>query len=211
MIVVDGRYFMPSCVTNPFRRVTTASTMCKAILARDMIIRCSPCRRLLDLSGNIPFPRFIDATSLTPVSTSLSTVQVLPPTVMSTLNACLKVANIAEASGVPYVENVAKVAVHVFELLEQKGKNKKNAEELCQSIADTIVVIDTLVRMQGEQGTSCYIDICGEMETYLQRMAQDIKEFKLKHRGIKGIFCVDDFRDAIQSYRRRVDDLKTDF
>ncbi|KAK0218502.1 hypothetical protein EDD85DRAFT_355507 [Armillaria nabsnona] len=130
---------------------------------------------------------------------------------MSALNACLKVANIAEASGVPYVENVAKVAVLVFKLLEQKGKNKKNADELCQSIADTIVVIDTLVRMQGEQGTSCYIDICGEMETYLQRMAQDIKDFKLKHRGLRGVFCVEDFRDAIQSYRRRVDDLKTDF
>ncbi len=37
---------------------------------------------------------------------------------MSALNACLKVANIAEASGVPYVENVAKVAVVVFKLLE---------------------------------------------------------------------------------------------
>ncbi|KAK0436264.1 hypothetical protein EV421DRAFT_1132593 [Armillaria borealis] len=130
---------------------------------------------------------------------------------MPALNACLKVANIAEASGVPYVQNVAKVAAGVFKLLEQKGKNKKNADELCQSIADTIVVIDTLVRMQGEQGTSCYIDICGEMETYLQSMAQDIKDFKRKHRGFKGVFCVDDFRDAIQCYRRRVDDLKTDF
>ncbi|PBK84446.1 hypothetical protein ARMGADRAFT_1088461 [Armillaria gallica] len=130
---------------------------------------------------------------------------------MSALNACLKVANIAEASGVPYVQNVAKVAAAVFKLLEQKGKNKKNAEELCESIADTIVVIDDLVRMQGDQGTSCYIEICGEMEGYLQRMVQDMKDIKLKHRGLRGAFCVDDFRDAIQSYRRRVDDLKTDF
>ncbi|PBK65333.1 hypothetical protein ARMSODRAFT_1006694 [Armillaria solidipes] len=130
---------------------------------------------------------------------------------MPALNACLKVANIAEASGVPYVENVAKVAVVVFKLLEQKGKNKKSAEELCESIADTIVVIDTLVHMQGERGTSCYIDICGEMERYLESMAQDIKDIKLKHRGLKGVFCVDEFRDAIQAYRRRVDDLKMDF
>ncbi len=42
-------------------------------------------------------------------------------------------------------------------------------------------------------------------------MAQDIKDFKLKHRGLRGVFWVDDFRDAIQAYRRRVDDLKTDF
>ncbi len=42
-------------------------------------------------------------------------------------------------------------------------------------------------------------------------MAQDIKDVTLKHRGLKGVFCVDDFRDAIQAYRRRVDDLKMDF
>ncbi|KAK0491740.1 hypothetical protein EDD18DRAFT_1109490 [Armillaria luteobubalina] len=130
---------------------------------------------------------------------------------MSALNACLKVAKIAEASGAPYLENVANVAVVVFELLKQKGNNKKDVKELCESIADTIVVINDLVRMHGDQDTSCYIEICGEMETYLQRMAQDIKDFKLKHRGLRGVFCVDDFRDAIKSYRRRVNDLKNDF
>ncbi|KAK0491743.1 hypothetical protein EDD18DRAFT_1358517 [Armillaria luteobubalina] len=84
---------------------------------------------------------------------------------MSPLNVCLKVAKIAEASGAPYLKNVAKVAVVVFELLKQKGKNKTDAKELCESIADTIVVINDLVRMHGDQDTSCYIDICGEMET----------------------------------------------
>ncbi|PBK84442.1 hypothetical protein ARMGADRAFT_1170063 [Armillaria gallica] len=127
------------------------------------------------------------------------------------LNACLKVANIAEASGVPYVENMANVALVVLKLLEQKGKNKKSAEELCESIADTIVVIDTLVRRHGDQGTLCYSDSCGEMEKYLQSMMEDIKSFKLKHRGFRGFFCADNFRDIIRTHRRRVDDLKTDF
>ncbi|KAK0479507.1 hypothetical protein IW261DRAFT_1419612 [Armillaria novae-zelandiae] len=98
---------------------------------------------------------------------------------MSALNAFLKVANIAEASGVP-----------------KRERTKKDAEELCESIADTIIVIDTLVRMHEDLDNSCYIDICGEMETYLQRMAQDIKDSKLKHRGLRGVFCVNDFRDC---------------
>ncbi|KAK0450472.1 uncharacterized protein EV420DRAFT_1646386 [Desarmillaria tabescens] len=130
---------------------------------------------------------------------------------MPALNACLKVANIAEASGVPYVENVAKVAVSVFELLEHKGKNKKNVKELCESIANTIAVIDAFVRMHGEPEASHFKDICGEMEKYLESMAQELKDIKRKHRGLKGVFSVHDFRDAIQTYRRRVDDLKTDF
>ncbi len=37
---------------------------------------------------------------------------------MPALNVCRQVANIAEASGVPYLEKLAKVAVAVFELLE---------------------------------------------------------------------------------------------
>ncbi|PBK84453.1 hypothetical protein ARMGADRAFT_1170069 [Armillaria gallica] len=130
---------------------------------------------------------------------------------MPALNACLQVARLAEATGdsVPYLESVAKVAVLVFKLLDQKAKNKESAKELCESMANTILVINDLVRMQ--EGTSCYIEICGEMEGYLQRMVQDIEDIKHKHHGLKGFFCVDDFRDAIQSYRRRVDDLKTDF
>ncbi|SJL02817.1 uncharacterized protein ARMOST_06155 [Armillaria ostoyae] len=130
---------------------------------------------------------------------------------MSALNACLKVAQIAEASSVPYLENVAKVAVVIFELLEKKGKNKEDAKELCESIANTIVVIDTLVRMQGERGAPYFMGICGEMDGYLQGMAQDLKDTKRKRRGIKGVFSVDEYRDAIQAYRKRVDDLKMDF
>ncbi|KAK0491741.1 hypothetical protein EDD18DRAFT_1186132 [Armillaria luteobubalina] len=130
---------------------------------------------------------------------------------MSALNACLKVSQIAEASSVPYLENVAKVAVVIFELLKQKGKNQKDAKELCESIANTIVVIDALVRMQGERGAAYFMGICGEMETYLQDMAKDIKDIKRKQSRIKGIFKVDESRDAIQAYRKRVDDVKTDF
>ncbi|KAK0436262.1 hypothetical protein EV421DRAFT_1832819 [Armillaria borealis] len=132
---------------------------------------------------------------------------------MPALNACLKVARLAEAAGdgVPYLKNVAKVAVIIFELLEQKGKNKEDAKELCESIANTIVIINTVVRMQGERGGPYFMGICGEMEGYLQGMAQDLKDTKRKHRGIKGVFNVDEFRDAIQAYRKRVDDLKMEF
>ncbi|KAK0462813.1 hypothetical protein IW261DRAFT_1527130 [Armillaria novae-zelandiae] len=116
---------------------------------------------------------------------------------MSALNVCLKVANIAEASG-------SAVAVVVFKLLELPRRSVKASQT-------RLLVIDTLVRMHGDHDTSCYIDICGEMETYLKGIAQEIKDFKLKHRGLRGVFCVDDFRDVIQSYKRRVEDLKTDF
>ncbi len=42
-------------------------------------------------------------------------------------------------------------------------------------------------------------------------MAQDLNDIKWKHGGIKAVFSVDEFRDAIQVYRGRVDDLKMDF
>ncbi|KAK0479497.1 hypothetical protein IW261DRAFT_1564140 [Armillaria novae-zelandiae] len=130
---------------------------------------------------------------------------------MPALNACLKVADIAEVSGVPYVENVAKVAVVIFEFLAEKGENKESTKELCESIANTIIVIDTLVRMQGELGAAYFMGICGEMEGYLQAVVQNWKDIKHKPRGLEGAIDIDGFRDTIQTYRRRVDDLKTDF
>ncbi|SJL02830.1 uncharacterized protein ARMOST_06168 [Armillaria ostoyae] len=130
---------------------------------------------------------------------------------MPALNVCLQVANIAEASGVPYLEKLAKVAVTVLELLEKRGKNKKDAKELSESIANTIIVIDTLVRMHGECASPYFEDICGAMAGYLDGIAQDLKAAQRKQRGIRGLFNIDEFRDAIQVYRKRVDDLKTDF
>ncbi|KAK0436254.1 hypothetical protein EV421DRAFT_1739707 [Armillaria borealis] len=130
---------------------------------------------------------------------------------MPALNVCLQVANIAEASGVPYLEKLAKIAVAVFELLEKKGKNKKDAKELSESIANTIIVIDTLVRMHGERAGLYFEDICGAMAEYLDGIAQDLKAAQRKQRDIRGLFNIDEFRDAIQVYRKRVNDLKTDF
>ncbi|PBK84444.1 hypothetical protein ARMGADRAFT_1088460 [Armillaria gallica] len=150
---------------------------------------------------------------------------------MSALNACLQVARLAEAAAdsVPYLESMAKVAVLVFRLLDvrftilrrtdvvadsafySKRRRTRKVPRNSESIANTILVINDLVRMQGERESSGYIDICRETEGYLQGMAQDLKDIKRKHHGIKGIFSVDDYWDAIQAYRRRIDDLKTDF
>ncbi|KAK0491739.1 hypothetical protein EDD18DRAFT_1334596 [Armillaria luteobubalina] len=130
---------------------------------------------------------------------------------MPALNICLQVANIAEASGIPYLEDLAKVAGTVFELLEKKGKNKKAAKELTESIANTIVVIDTIVRMHRERAGPYFEGICGAMAGYLEDIAQDLKNGQRKHRGIKSIINVDECRDALQAYRKRVDDLKGDF
>ncbi|KAK0466644.1 hypothetical protein IW261DRAFT_1521109, partial [Armillaria novae-zelandiae] len=132
-------------------------------------------------------------------------------TTMPALNVCLQVAKIAEGSGIPYLEDLAKAAVTVFELLEKKGKNKKAAKELSESIANTIVVIDTFVRIHGDRAGAYFEDVCGTMAGYLDSMAQDLKHTHLKHRGIKCFFNVDECRDTIQAYRKRVDDLKVDF
>ncbi|SJL02816.1 uncharacterized protein ARMOST_06153 [Armillaria ostoyae] len=114
---------------------------------------------------------------------------------MPALNASLQVASLVEASGVPYIEKLAKVTVAVIELLEKKAKNKEDVKELCQSITDTVAVIESLI----------------EMERYLTSIACDLKDVQGKHRGFKGFLNVNKFQDTIQGYKKRVDDLKMDF
>ncbi|PBK84455.1 hypothetical protein ARMGADRAFT_1037174 [Armillaria gallica] len=122
------------------------------------------------------------------------------------------VASLTEASGIPYIEKLAKVTVAIMELLEQRGKNKKDIKALCESIVNTVVVINTMVTMHEEMGAVCFKDVCAEMEEYLTSLAQDLKgEIECKHTGIKGFFKTKDLQDAIQDYRIHVNDLKTDF
>ncbi|PBK84426.1 hypothetical protein ARMGADRAFT_608987 [Armillaria gallica] len=130
---------------------------------------------------------------------------------MPALNASLQVASLVEASGIPYVEKLAKVAVAVIELLEKKAKNKEDVKELCENINNTIAVIQTLVGMHGERGAAYFKDICVEMEGYLAGIVQDLEGAHRKYRGFKGLFNVNEFRDAILGYGKRVDDLKMDF
>lgn len=103
---------------------------------------------------------------------------------MASFSAGVIVAKIAEASGVPYLQNVAKAAVVVTELLEVRRPpsilcccyshrdfvwkvktNKHEAKELCESIANTVAVINSHVAgKKGEQRTEYFADICSEME-----------------------------------------------
>ncbi|PBK84416.1 hypothetical protein ARMGADRAFT_1037142 [Armillaria gallica] len=130
---------------------------------------------------------------------------------MPALNATLQVASLVEASGIPYVEKLAKVAVAVIELLEKKAKNKEDVKELCESITNTVDVIKALVSMHGEQRAAYFKDICTEMERYLTGIADDLKDAQRKHRGLRGFLNVNKLQDAIQGYKKRVDNLKMDF
>ncbi|KAK0450488.1 uncharacterized protein EV420DRAFT_1482695 [Desarmillaria tabescens] len=98
------------------------------------------------------------------------------------------------ASGTPYIEKLAKVVVVVMEFLElrmpQRGKNKKDIKELCEGIANTVVVINTMLKSSAQN---------------LKRKTEG------KHSGIEGFFNTKESRDAIQDYRIRVDNLKTNF
>ncbi|KAK0466639.1 hypothetical protein IW261DRAFT_1521088 [Armillaria novae-zelandiae] len=114
-------------------------------------------------------------------------------------------------SGAPYVGSLAKVATAILDLLEAKGKNKKTTKELCDSIANTIVVVDTLIKMQRDTGEIHFKDVCLEMERYLDCISQELKDAQRKQRGIMGVFDAPEFKATIKTYGKRVHDLKVDF
>ncbi len=109
----------------------------------------------------------------------------LPPTTMTSLDACLQVARLAEPTGdsVPYLESVAKVAVLVFKLLDVRSTILRHTNVVSDSAfyskrrrarkvpRSSVRVSQTrswssrpsfVCKEKGE--SSCYIDICEEME-----------------------------------------------
>lgn len=131
---------------------------------------------------------------------------------MRPISSCALIAKLAEATGVPYLENLAKVAVVVIELLDKVKTNKHRAKELAESITNTITVINSHVTgRKGEQGNTYFVDVCNEMERCLSSIAEHLKNETRKQGGLKGLFDAHDLRDAIESYRRQIEDLKMDF
>ncbi|KAK0234286.1 hypothetical protein IW262DRAFT_143732 [Armillaria fumosa] len=131
---------------------------------------------------------------------------------MRPISSCALIAKPAEATGVPYLENLAKVAVAVIELLDKVKTNKHRAKELAESIANTITVINSHVTgRKGEQRTAYFVDIFHEMERCLSSITEHLKNEPRKQRGLKGLLDAHDLRDAIESYRRQIEDLKMDF
>ncbi|KAK0450490.1 uncharacterized protein EV420DRAFT_1562052, partial [Desarmillaria tabescens] len=126
---------------------------------------------------------------------------------MSAPNASLQVSTLAESSSPPYTAGLAKVAMGVIELLDEKEENRKDIKELCESTANVVIVINTLASMQGGKGNTCFKNICAEMEGCLGDITQQLKDDRKR----EGVFNADEFRDSIQAYRKRIDDLKIDF
>ncbi|PBK65233.1 hypothetical protein ARMSODRAFT_438686 [Armillaria solidipes] len=125
---------------------------------------------------------------------------------MQPVSSCALIAKLAEATGVPYLENLAKVAVVVIELLDKVKTNKHRAKELAESVANTITVINSHVTgRKGERRSEYFADICSEMERCLSGIAEHLNNETRKQRGLKGLL------DAIESYRRQIEDLKMDF
>ncbi|SJL13669.1 uncharacterized protein ARMOST_17117 [Armillaria ostoyae] len=103
--------------------------------------------------------------------------------------------------------------VVVIELLEKVKTNEHEAKELCKSIANTVTVINSwhIVGRIGEERAEYFACICSEMEQCLIDIEEQLNDEKRKCRGFKKILTVNDFHDAIETYRRHVEDLKTDF
>ncbi|SJL02957.1 uncharacterized protein ARMOST_06300 [Armillaria ostoyae] len=132
---------------------------------------------------------------------------------MRPFSSCILIAKLAEATGVPYLENLAKAAIAVIELLEKVKTNKERVKELAESIVNTVNVIEShhVAGREGEKRAEYLADICSEMERCLGDIAEHLNNEIRRHRGIKGYLDANDFRDAIESYRRQFEDLKIDF
>ncbi|KAK0222497.1 hypothetical protein EDD85DRAFT_861293 [Armillaria nabsnona] len=131
---------------------------------------------------------------------------------MRPFSSCVLIAKLAEATGVPYLENLAKVAVVVIELLDKVKTNKHRVKELAESIANTVTVINSHVTgRKGQQRNEYFADICNEMERCLSSIAEHLNNETRKQHGLKGLLDANDLREAIESYRRQIEDLKMDF
>ncbi|PBK65335.1 hypothetical protein ARMSODRAFT_1022445 [Armillaria solidipes] len=128
---------------------------------------------------------------------------------MPALNVSLQAASLIEASGVPYIDKLAKVAVAIRATGEQKNKEDVKEQHYRYSRRYRKPCLYAWRARSGVlQGYLCRD---GKLTgRYLTGIADDLKDAQRKPRRIKGFLKVSDLRDTIQGYRKHVDNLKID-
>ncbi|KAK0235493.1 hypothetical protein EDD85DRAFT_77455 [Armillaria nabsnona] len=130
---------------------------------------------------------------------------------MSGIDSCLKIAKFTAAAGemapFPFIKGAAQCVVVVLETIESATKNRRDLQELAESIVDTLVVVRDTVIDHGPTSASCFKDICLDFQTYLNDLLSKLN----KQRGIRGFLNAKKISDDISAYKERVQMAKGDF
>ncbi|KAK0443638.1 hypothetical protein EV421DRAFT_528643 [Armillaria borealis] len=135
-------------------------------------------------------------------------------TTMFDIDSCLKIARFTAAAGemapFPFIKSAAQCVVVVLEAIESATKNRKDLQELAESIVATLVVVRETVIDHGPTSASCFKDICLDFQTYLDDLLSKLNK-ESKSRGIRRFLKAKKISDDISAYKQRVQTAKEDF
>ncbi|KAK0471993.1 hypothetical protein IW261DRAFT_821017 [Armillaria novae-zelandiae] len=135
----------------------------------------------------------------------------------SNIGAWIQFAKLAAAAGemapFPYIKGVAGCIVTILEIIELAGKNNKDLQDLAESIGTTIRIIKETVQAHGDTSAIHFRDICVEIQKFLESLIVELNgtQRMLKSKTITQFLTTKKVSGAIDGYKRRVNDIKTDF
>ncbi|KAK0443641.1 hypothetical protein EV421DRAFT_1735758 [Armillaria borealis] len=125
---------------------------------------------------------------------------------MSGIDSCLKIAQLTAAAGEMAPFPFIKGAAHCV----SAAKNRKDLQELAESIVATLVVVRDTVIDHGPTSASCFKDICIKFQTYLNGLLSKLNK-EGKPRGIRRLLKAKKISDDISAYKEQVQTAKEDF
>ncbi|SJL12476.1 uncharacterized protein ARMOST_15903 [Armillaria ostoyae] len=133
---------------------------------------------------------------------------------MSGIDACLKIAKLIAAAGefapFPFIKGAVQCVVVVLEAIESAAKNRKDLQELAESILATLVVVRDTVIAHGPNSASCFKDVCLDFQTYLNDLLSKLNK-EGKPSGIRRLLKAKKISEDISAYRQRVQAAKDNF
>ncbi|KAK0235498.1 hypothetical protein EDD85DRAFT_77617 [Armillaria nabsnona] len=133
---------------------------------------------------------------------------------MSGIDSYLRIAKLTAAAGeiapFPFIKGAAQCVIVVLEVIESAAKNRKDLQELAESIVTTLVIVRDTVINHGPTSALCFKDTCLDFQTYLNDLLSKLnKEGKLP--GTRRLLKAKKISDDISGYRQRVQTAKEDF
>ncbi|KAK0431065.1 hypothetical protein EV421DRAFT_201476 [Armillaria borealis] len=110
----------------------------------------------------------------------------------------------------PFIKGAALCVVVVLEVIESAARNRKDLQELAESIVSTLVIVRDTVIDHGPTSASYFKDICLDFQTFLNDLLSKLNK-ESKSRGIRRFLKAKKISDDISAYKKRVQMAKEDF
>ncbi|KAJ7268430.1 hypothetical protein C8J57DRAFT_345144 [Mycena rebaudengoi] len=121
----------------------------------------------------------------------------------------------AELIPVPCIRAAFTTVVILLETIDKIKRNRDDLKELCETTVEIVLILRDEIAAHGETGAVRFITLCENFISFIQNVHVGLEKLQQSRHGLRGklreILRASRISDQIEGYRRRVNELRSNF